>query len=401
MSETYSRRNTLYNLTVAASSELNWALTRQIRLTLTGNVTVSRMLGGVEGEELRLFAVQDSTGSRTITWPANVTWVGGTAPTLSTTADAIDVLTFWKIGENYRGSLVGTGSGDVTKVGTPANDQVGVWTGSGTLEGDAALTFDTVNDRLAIGASGKLAFGAVDILSDAAGVTTLANVDALDATTEATIEAAIDTLANLTSIQGRTVTLAGAVADAVWGWDASANQYVNLSSADARAAIGITTDGAATAADVNTGTSTTLAVTPDALAGSNLGAKPLNLTAIDYTTAVTTGDGKAYFLVPVELAGMNLVRAHAAHITPNGTSGTTTIQVARVRAGVAADMLAVANPLTIDFNERDSSTAAAAAVINAANDDIAAHDLIRIDVDAIPAGTAPSGLLVALTFQLP
>jgi len=37
-------------------------------------------------------------------------------------------------------------AGDVTKVGTPANNQVGVWTGDGTLEGDAALTFDTATD---------------------------------------------------------------------------------------------------------------------------------------------------------------------------------------------------------------------------------------------------------------
>lgn len=46
--------------------------------------------------------------------------------------------------------------------------------------------------------------------SDSAGTLTLQNVDALDATTESTIEAAIDTLANLTSIQGNTMTLTGA-----------------------------------------------------------------------------------------------------------------------------------------------------------------------------------------------
>lgn len=34
------------------------------------------------------------------------------------------------------------GGGDVFKVGTPLIDQVGVWTGDGTLEGDANLTFD-------------------------------------------------------------------------------------------------------------------------------------------------------------------------------------------------------------------------------------------------------------------
>lgn len=51
-------------------------------------------------------------------------------------------------------------------------------------------------------ASTALSFGAIAIISDSAGTTTLSNIDALDATTEATIEAAIDTLANLTSIQG-------------------------------------------------------------------------------------------------------------------------------------------------------------------------------------------------------
>jgi hypothetical protein len=40
------------------------------------------------------------------------------------------------------------GSGDVSKVGTPVDNQVGVWTGSGTLEGDADLTFDTSTNTL-------------------------------------------------------------------------------------------------------------------------------------------------------------------------------------------------------------------------------------------------------------
>ena len=52
------------------------------------------------------------------------------------------------------------GGGDVTKVGTPANDQVGVWTGDGTIEGTAALTLDTaalnttLRFRSAFGSSG-------------------------------------------------------------------------------------------------------------------------------------------------------------------------------------------------------------------------------------------------------
>lgn len=43
------------------------------------------------------------------------------------------------------------GGWDVTKVWTPVNNQVGVWTGDGTLEGDAALTFDTATDTLTTG----------------------------------------------------------------------------------------------------------------------------------------------------------------------------------------------------------------------------------------------------------
>lgn len=57
-----------------------------------------------------LYLTQDATGSRTVTWPASVKWAGGTAPTLSTAANAIDVLVFETIngGTTWFGSLVGT-----------------------------------------------------------------------------------------------------------------------------------------------------------------------------------------------------------------------------------------------------------------------------------------------------
>lgn len=101
-----------------------------------------------------------------------------------------------------------SGSGDVSKVGTPVDNQIGVWTGDGTIEGDAALTFDTTTDTLSVGASGNFAFGAVTILADSAGTTTLQNIDAIDATTEATLEAAIDSLVNLTTV--------GTITTGVW-----------------------------------------------------------------------------------------------------------------------------------------------------------------------------------------
>lgn len=122
---------------------------------------------------------------------------------------------------------VPAGSGDVSKVGTPVDNQVGVWTGNGTIEGDADLTFDTTSNTLglaAVAGTSIYAQGGANILVDSPrGTMTLSNIDAIDATTESTIEAAIDTLANLTSIQGQTVTLSGSL---TVGAAASVNQNV-------------------------------------------------------------------------------------------------------------------------------------------------------------------------------
>jgi len=100
------------------------------------------------------------------------------------------------------------GGGDVSKVGTPVNNQMAVWTGDGTLEGTSDVTYDGTALNLITAKNFQIA--GVTILSDAAGTTTLDAIDALGTTTETTVEAAIDTLANLTSVQGHTVTLTGA-----------------------------------------------------------------------------------------------------------------------------------------------------------------------------------------------
>lgn len=76
------------------------------------------------------------------------------------------------------------------------------------VDGTAILDIDDGGINLA--ASRGISIAGTDILTDVAGTATLSNIDALDAATEATIEAAIDTLANLTSVQGQTLTLAGA-----------------------------------------------------------------------------------------------------------------------------------------------------------------------------------------------
>ena len=63
--------------------------------TLDDDCTLS-FAGATSGVlcSLTLFLTQDGTGSRTVTWPGSVAWQGGTAPTLTTTAGATDILTF-------------------------------------------------------------------------------------------------------------------------------------------------------------------------------------------------------------------------------------------------------------------------------------------------------------------
>lgn len=74
------------------SATINWNNGNKQKITLTGNVTLSFTDAG-DGS-FQLVLVQDDSGDRTITWPANVKWPGGTAPTLSTAASSIDIVSF-------------------------------------------------------------------------------------------------------------------------------------------------------------------------------------------------------------------------------------------------------------------------------------------------------------------
>jgi hypothetical protein len=111
-------------------------------------------------------------------------------------------------------------------------------------------------------------------------------------------------------------------------------------------------------------------------------------------SAIASGDGKAYFAVPVELNGMNLVSV-GGHVYTAATSGAVSCQIANVTSGV--DMLST--KLTFDATEKDTATAATPAAINASNDGVATGEEIRVDIDAAAAGA--KGLEIRLGFQLP
>jgi len=93
------------NKTGATQNLADWTAGSACTITLTGNCTgTSTMTSPTGVSRLTLIILQDGTGSRTIsTWPATVKWAGGTVPTLSTAASAIDIITFLWNGTNYFG----------------------------------------------------------------------------------------------------------------------------------------------------------------------------------------------------------------------------------------------------------------------------------------------------------
>jgi len=162
---------------------------------------------------------------------------------------------------------------------------------------------------------------------------------------------------------------------------------------------------AAIASEVNTGTDASRYVSPDALAGSNLGRRVVQLVVFDFATDNTTGNGKFYFDVPAEFSGMNLVGVRGKVYT-TGTTGVVSVALTRCAvvatgnpcSGTTVQMLST--NLTVDSGEASSDTAATAAVIDAASDDVTTDQVIRVDVAAIHT-TPAKGLSLTLSFQLP
>jgi hypothetical protein len=111
------------------------------------------------------------------------------------------------------------------------------------------------------------------------------------------------------------------------------------------------------------------------------------------TAPVTTGDGAGgvFFHIPEWMNGFNLVDVDGSCFTA-GVTSSMLVQVHNITQ--AADMLS--SRLTFATTEAFSSTA----TIDAANDDVATGDRLRIDVDQVHT-TPAQGLVVALTFERP
>jgi hypothetical protein len=76
-------------------------------LTLTAATCALTFPTTAAGKSFTLILRQDSTGGRLVSYPASIVkWPGGSAPTLTTTASVLDVLTFvCANGTNWLGSV--------------------------------------------------------------------------------------------------------------------------------------------------------------------------------------------------------------------------------------------------------------------------------------------------------
>ena len=108
----------------------------------------------------------------------------------------------------------------------------------------------------------------------------------------------------------------------------------------------------------------------------------IGIAASDQSTAITTGAAKATFIIPIKFKVLSVV----ASLKTASTSGAPIIDINEAGATI------LSTKITIDQDEKNSSTAATPAVIS--DDSIAAFAEITIDIDG--AGADAVGLIVYL-----
>ena len=87
---TAGQRGEITTLTDGANISVDLAASNNFTVTLAGNRTLDNPTNIVAGQSGSIFIVQDGTGSRTLAYGSYYDFAGGTAPTLSTAADAVD-----------------------------------------------------------------------------------------------------------------------------------------------------------------------------------------------------------------------------------------------------------------------------------------------------------------------
>jgi len=84
-------------LTDGATITPNFAVNNSFTVTLAGNRTLANPTNLVAGQSGVFIINQDATGGRTLAYGSNYDFGGGTAPTLTTTASAQDMIAYFVV----------------------------------------------------------------------------------------------------------------------------------------------------------------------------------------------------------------------------------------------------------------------------------------------------------------
>ena len=89
-----AQRGSISALTDGTTITADFALANNFSVTLGGNRTLANPSNLTAGQSGAIFISQDGTGSRTLAFGSYWDFSGGTAPTLTTTASAVDLLVY-------------------------------------------------------------------------------------------------------------------------------------------------------------------------------------------------------------------------------------------------------------------------------------------------------------------
>jgi len=92
---TAAQRGAISALTDGATITANFALANNFSVTLGGNRTLANPTNQTAGQSGAITITQDGTGSRTLAYGSNWKFSNGSAPVLTTTANAVDVLVYF------------------------------------------------------------------------------------------------------------------------------------------------------------------------------------------------------------------------------------------------------------------------------------------------------------------
>ena len=90
-----AQRGAITALTDGATITPDLSLANNYSVTLGGNRTLANPTNLTAGQSGVIVVTQDGTGSRTLAYGSNWKFPGGTAPTLTTTANAVDVIAYY------------------------------------------------------------------------------------------------------------------------------------------------------------------------------------------------------------------------------------------------------------------------------------------------------------------